>query len=261
MNSPKLIIQIPCFNEEQCLGQVLAALPRSLPGVGQIEFLVIDDGSSDRTVEIARQMQVEHILSLPRHEGLASAYRAGIKHALSLGADLILNTDGDNQYDAAFVASLIGPVLEGRADLVLGTRERSKFPLLPLYKRALYFMASTVVSRLVGQRIPDPVSGFRCVSRKFARRMQIRSRYTYTIETLVEAAAFGYRIETLPVGTHRVTRPSRLIRSVPQYVWNSALAMIGFTLAYRWERWLGDLNAKSRETPALESLSVPSTHP
>ncbi|MFP3944287.1 MAG: glycosyltransferase family 2 protein, partial [Alphaproteobacteria bacterium] len=190
----KLIIQIPCLNEEETLPATLAALPRQVPGFATVEWQIIDDGSTDRTVEVARANGVDHIVRLPRHGGLAAAFRAGISAALARGADVIVNTDADNQYNADDIPALVAPILAGNADLVVGCRPIENIEHFSATKKFLQRLGSWVVRVASGTDIPDAPSGFRAISREAAMRMTVVSRYTYTLETLIQAGQSGLAV-------------------------------------------------------------------
>lgn len=218
----KILIQLPCFNEEQTLARTLASLPRALPGVKEVRWLVVDDGSTDRTTEVALAAGVDHLVALPDHVGLAGAFRAGVRECLRLGADLIVNTDGDNQYRGADIERLVEPILARRADLVIGSRPFENFPPV---KRALQVVGSRLVSRLSGTCTPDVRSGFRAMSRRLASRLDVRGTYTYTLETLIQAGREGFKVESVPVRTNAETRPSRLIQNLPMDLIRSGAAI------------------------------------
>lgn len=222
---PKLIIQIPCLNEAQTLPETVAALPRSLPGVDEVEFLVIDDGSSDGTADVARRLGVDHIVRFPQNQGLARAFSAGVDAALKLGADIIVNTDADNQYEAEDIPALIRPILDGRADMVVGDRGTAKLDHFSLPKRVLQFLGSSVVRGLSGTDVPDAASGFRAIDRRAALRLNVVSEFTYTLETLVQAGKKQLAVTHVPVRT-RPTRPSRLFQSIPSYLRRSFLTLV-----------------------------------
>jgi glycosyltransferase involved in cell wall biosynthesis len=204
---PKLIIQIPCLNEAAVLAATIAALPRELPGIDTIEFLVIDDGSEDETVEVARRAGVDHIVRFPQHQGLAKAFSAGIDAALKLGADIIVNTDADNQYEARDIPALV------------------KLAHFSPLKRTLQFYGSWVVRGLSGTDVPDAASGFRALSRRAALRLNVISDFTYTLETLVQAGKKQLAVTHVPVRT-RETRPSRLFSSIPTYLRRSFVTLV-----------------------------------
>jgi len=222
----KLIIQIPCHNEETTLPISIPALPRQLPGVERIELLVIDDGSTDRTVEVARELGVHHIYRFPQHVGLARGFMAGLDTALRAGADIIVNTDADHQYDARDLPKLIAPILEGRAAVVVGDRGVANLMHFSRTKRLLQRVGSWVVQLAAGLNIPDATSGFRALSREAALRITVLSDYTYTLETLIQAGAQRLGVVYVPVRTNPQTRQSRLIRSVPHYLIQSATTIV-----------------------------------
>ncbi|MEW6272067.1 MAG: glycosyltransferase family 2 protein [Thermodesulfobacteriota bacterium] len=222
---PKLIIQIPCLNEAEMLPRTVAALPRELPGIDSIEILVIDDGSEDGTVDVARRAGVDHIVRFPQHQGLAKAFSAGIDAALKLGADIIVNTDADNQYEAHDIPALVKPILEGRADMVIGDRGPESVAHFSPLKRALQFYGSWVVRGLSGTDVPDAASGFRALSRRAALRLNVMSDFTYTLETLVQAGKKQLAVTHVPVRT-RETRPSRLFSSIPSYMRRSFVTLV-----------------------------------
>jgi len=222
----KLIIQIPCLNEEKSLARTVNDLPRSLPGIDRIERLVIDDGSTDRTVEVAESLGIEHVVRQPRNLGLARAFLAGLEACLALGADIIVNTDADNQYCGEDLARLVVPILAGRADIVVGDRGVATLAHFSPLKRRLQQLGSWVVHRAAGAKTPDATSGFRALSRDAALRTLVLSEYSYTLETLIQAGARQMAIEYVPVRTNPQTRPSRLIRNTPEYLTQSAATIL-----------------------------------
>lgn len=228
----KLVIQIPAYNEESVIASTLRGLPRAIPGVGSIEVIVVDDGSTDRTAEIA-EAEGARVVRLKQHQGLARAFKAGLEAALCQGADIIVNTDADNQYDSADIASLIAPLLAGEADIVVGDRGvRTSVHFSPV-KRWLQHVGSQVVSHAAGIQIPDATSGFRAFSRDAALKLNVLSDHTYTLETLIQAGARGMRVVYVPVRTNPPVRPSRLIRSIPSFVALSTVSIIRFYAMYR----------------------------
>jgi glycosyltransferase involved in cell wall biosynthesis len=229
----KLIIQIPCYNEEFTLPMTVADLPQSLPGVDVIEYLVIDDGSRDRTVEVARLLGVQHIVRQKRNRGLASAFQAGLEAALAAGADLIVNTDADNQYFGPDIAALVAPILDGRADIVVGDRGVAASEHFSSLKRVLQRFGSWVVERAAGIPIPDATSGFRAFTREAALRLTVLSEYTYTLETLIQAGARGMSVVFVPVRTNPQTRRSRLMRNLPSFLVLQAVTILRFYTIYR----------------------------
>ncbi len=229
----KLIIQIPCFNEAQVLPTTLQALPRQLAGVDTIEYLIIDDGSQDNTVQAARAAGVHHIVRLRQHRGLAAGFMAGLEACLRAGADLIVNTDADNQYQAEDIQRLIAPILAGQADLVIGDRGVADLQAFSPIKRRLQCLGSWIISQASGRSIPDATSGFRALSREAAMRTMVLSEYSYTLETLIQAGNRGMAVASVPVRTNPQTRPSRLFRSIPQYLTHSGTTILRAYTMYR----------------------------
>ncbi|MGC9332845.1 MAG: glycosyltransferase family 2 protein [Anaerolineae bacterium] len=222
----KLIIQIPCYNEETTLAATLQDLPRALPGVDEIEILVIDDGSTDRTVDVAHSLGVQHVIRLHQNRGLAHAFLTGLENALRLGSDVVVNTDADNQYRGQDVEKLLGPILAGEADIVVGDRGVATVSHFSPAKRRLQQLGSWVVERAAGVDIPDATSGFRALTREAALRTLVLSQYSYTLETLIQAGARQMTVKFVPVRTNPQTRPSRLMRSLPHYLTQSALTIL-----------------------------------
>jgi glycosyltransferase involved in cell wall biosynthesis len=229
----KLIIQIPCYDEEETLPQTLRDLPRELPGVERLEWLVIDDGCTDCTVEVAEALGVHHIVRLRQNQGLARAYLAGLEASLRLGADIIVNTDADNQYRGDDVERLIVPILDGQVDLVVGDRGVSTVAHFSPLKRKLQRLGNWVMQRATGVSTPDATSGFRAMTREAALRTLVLSEYSYTLETLIQAGARQMAVEYVPVRTNPQTRPSRLMRSLPQYLAQSGLTILRTYTLYR----------------------------
>jgi glycosyltransferase involved in cell wall biosynthesis len=214
----KLIIQIPCLDEEETLPATLADLPRELAGVDEIEWLVIDDGSTDRTIAVAREHGVEHIVRLTNNKGLAAGFQAGLDAALKLGADVIVNTDADNQYNGGDIGKLIGPILAGHADMVVGDREIAKIAHFSPLKKSLQRLGSWVVRQASQTTVPDTTSGFRAYNREAAIQMQVVSKFTYTLETIIQAGKMLVAIDHVPIRTNDKTRESRLFPSMWAYV-------------------------------------------
>lgn len=229
----KLIIQIPCYNEEKTLPDVLAELPKAIKGIDKIETLVINDGSDDKTVAVAKECGVDHIVDLKTNFGLAYAFSAGIEASLKLGADLIVNTDGDNQYNGADIEILVRPILKDEADLVIGAREIENIDHFSFLKKRLQRWGSRVVSRAAGVKIPDVTSGFRAFSREAALNLNIMSGYTYTLESIIQAGRKGIRIKSVPVSTNEKLRESRLIKSMYSYVRISMFTILRVLMFYR----------------------------
>jgi len=221
----KLIIQIPCFNEEQQLATTLGHLPREVPGFDAVEWLIIDDGSSDRTVEVAREHGVDHIVRLTNHKGLAAAFQAGLDAGLKLGADVIVNTDADNQYEAADIPKLIGPILRGEADMVVGDRQVKTLEDFSAGKKLLQRLGSWVVRHASATEIPDTTSGFRAYNREAALQMQVVSKFTYTLETIIQAGKLLVAVDHVPIRTNAKTRESRLFPSIGAYVRRNAVTI------------------------------------
>jgi len=222
----KLIIQIPCLNEERTLPDTLHDLPKEVPGVDIVETLVIDDGSSDRTADVARAHGVDHILQNHKTIGLAGSFRRGLDAALKLGADIIVNTDGDNQYAGRDIPKLVRPIVEGRADIVIGDRQTDRVPHFSKTKKRLQRLGSAVVRQLSGTEIPDAVSGFRAISREAALQLNIVSPYSYTIEMVIQAGKKNMAIDYVPVGTNPKTRESRLFQSIPVFIGRQLSSMV-----------------------------------
>src|ERR671917_536628 len=214
----KLIIQIPCLNEEATLPVTLADLPRELPGFDAIEWLIIDDGSTDRTIEVARAGGVDHIVRLTNNKGLAAGFQAGLDACLKLGADVIVNTDGDNQYDGKDIPKLVAPIVEGRADMVVGNREVHTIEHFSPLKVTLQRLGSWVVRQASSTEVPDTTSGFRAYNREAAIQMAVVSKFTYTLETIIQAGKQLVAIDHVPIGTNPKTRESRLFPSMWAYV-------------------------------------------
>ncbi len=229
----KLIIQIPCYNEAEALPTALAALPRSVPGFETVEWLVIDDGSVDATSEVAHGRGVDHVVRLPGHRGLAAAFMAGLDASVRAGADVVVNTDADNQYCAEDIPRLVQPILEGRAELVIGTRPISEIRHFSWGKRSLQRLGSAVTRVVSGTRVQDGPSGFRAMSREAALRLHVFNSYTYTIKTIIQAGRKGMRVTSVPVRTNPPLRASRLVRSNGRYIARQLLTMVRVFLTYK----------------------------
>jgi len=229
----KLIIQIPCYNEEETLPATLGELPKALEGIDRIEVLVIDDGSDDGTAGVARKLGVDHVLSFKAHRGLASAFSAGITESLRLGTDIIVNTDADNQYQAADISALIRPILEDHADVVVGDRGIERNRDFSFLKRKLQKYGSALVSFLSGVRIPDTTSGFRAFSREAALRMNILTDYSYTLESLIQLGRMKLKILSVPVRTNRPLRRSKLMKNSLAYLASQTGTIIRVYTIYR----------------------------
>jgi glycosyltransferase involved in cell wall biosynthesis len=232
-NPIKLIIQIPCLNEEATLPVTLADLPTRIDGIDVIETLIVDDGSTDDTVRVARECGVDHIVRNKRNMGLARSFRRGIDASLAAGADIIVNTDGDNQYVGADVALLVAPILEGRADIVIGDRQTHLIAHFSPVKKALQWLGSAVVRRLAGLAVPDTVSGFRAFSRSAAIRLNIVSVFSYTIETVIQAGKRDMAVESVPVRTNEELRESRLFKSTLNFIQRQLTTIIRMYAMYK----------------------------
>lgn len=221
-----LIIQIPCYNEAETLPCVVADLPKTVPGVTRLEYLIIDDGSSDGTAEVAARLGIHHIVRHPRNQGLAVAFQSGLDYALRVGADIIVNTDGDNQYPGDQIGALVQPILRGEADMVIGDRQTHAIPHFSPVKRMLQQWGSWVVRAASGTKVPDAASGFRAFSREAALRLIVLTRYTYTLETIIQAGKKGLIITHIPIQVNDPLRESRLMRSTWSYVKRSAATIL-----------------------------------
>jgi glycosyltransferase involved in cell wall biosynthesis len=229
----KLVVQIPCLNEEETLPLVLQSIPRRVEGVDEIVVLVIDDGSSDRTVEVARQHGVTHFVRHARTQGLARSFQDGVNYALSIGADVVVNTDGDNQYPQQRLGDLVQPILEGRADIVIADRQVHLVEHFSRSKVFLQKLGSHVVNKAAGTRLPDAASGFRAYSRESLMRLNTVTRFSYCMETIIQAGNKHLKIESVPVVTNPKTRDSRLFTSTRQHVVKSMLAIVRSYVMYK----------------------------
>lgn len=229
----KLIIQIPCYNEEQTLPETIADFPRQIDGIDVIEFQIIDDGSRDATLEVAKQLGVHHILRNKRNLGLAKTFRYGLDNALAQGADIIVNTDGDNQYCGADIVKLVEPIIAGRADVVIGDRQTQNISHFSLSKRVLQRFGSWVVRAFSSVDVPDAVSGFRAISRSAALKLNILSNFSYTIEMLVQVGNKGIAYESVPIRTNPKTRESRLFTNVFRFIERSGSTTLRMYTMYR----------------------------
>lgn len=229
----KLIIQIPCFNEQETLHIALAALPREVEGFDTVEWLVINDGSSDETVRVASENGVDHIVNFSKNQGLAKAFMAGVSECLAQGADVIVNTDADNQYEADDIPKLVTPVLEGKADYVIGARPISKTEHFSSTKKLLQKLGSWVVRVASGTDIADAPSGFRAMSRECAAQLNVYNDYTYTLETIIQGGRKGMAITSVPIRTNEDLRPSRLLSSIPNYIKKSIFTILRIFVVYQ----------------------------
>jgi len=229
----KLIVQIPCFNEEDTLPQTVRDIPRQIDGIDEVEILLIDDGSTDRTVQVAEELGVDHIIQISHNKGLAHSFLTGIDACLRRGADIIVNTDGDNQYKGEEIRKLVRPIIRGDAEIVVGNRETDKIKHFNKTKKILQKVGSLVVRILSGTDIPDAVSGFRAYSRSAAMQINILSDYSHTIETIIQAGKKRVRITSVTVETNPKTRDSRLIKSLPKFLVSQINTMIRMYAMYQ----------------------------
>jgi glycosyltransferase involved in cell wall biosynthesis len=229
----KLIIQIPCFNEENTLEETVADLPRDIPGIDVVEVMIVDDGSSDGTVEVAKRLGVDHIVQLGSNRGLATAFRRGSEYALAQGADILVNTDADNQYCGADIPKLVVPILQHEADLVVGCRPIADHPEFNPVKKLLQLAGSWTLRQISKTTARDAASGFRAFSRETLQRTFIHSKFSYCMETLIQAGNSGIRVASVDIGVNPKTRESRLFKSIPQYIKKSGGTMLAMFVLYR----------------------------
>lgn len=229
----KLILQVPCFNEARQLPDMLASLPRSVPGFDSVEWLVVDDGSTDDTSTVAREAGVDHVIRYADNRGLAHAFAVGLESCCRRGADVIVNIDADNQYRAEFIPQLCAPVLAGRADIVVGCRPIGRIAHFSAMKKLLQRLGSAVVRLISGVDVEDATSGFRAYSRRAAMALNVYSRYTYTLETLVQARQASLSVASVPIEVNPPTRPSRLMRGTGEYLRRSVATMLRAFVIYR----------------------------
>lgn len=239
----KLIIQIPCFNEEKTLPLTLADLPRKVEGFDIVEWLVIDDGCKDKTVEVAKQNGVDHIVHLTKNKGLAKGFMAGLQACLELGADVIVNTDADNQYRAADIPLLVAPILSGEAEFVVGARPIDGIEYFSVTKKILQKIGSKVVRVLSKTKVEDATSGFRAISRDTAMQLNVFNEYTYTLETLIQAGQKNMAVISVPVRINPYLRPSRLMSSIPSYIYKSVITMLRILVVYKPFRFFVTIGA------------------
>lgn len=229
----KVIIQIPCYNEAETLGIALSALPREIPGVDTVEWLIIDDGSTDDTVAVARAHGVDHVVQHRRNQGLARGFMTGLRAGLERGADIIVNTDADNQYNADDIPALVQPLIDGSADMVIGARPIQTIKHFSPVKKFLQRLGSWVVRVASRTSVPDAPSGFRAISRETARHLVVFNEYTYTLETIIQAGQRNLAIQSVPVRVNEDLRPSRLLKSIPSYIQRSLATIVRVLVIYR----------------------------
>ena len=235
----KLVIQIPCLNEETTLPATVADLPKEIEGIDQIEVLVVDDGSTDRTSEVARELGVDHIVRLETNHGLARAFMKGVEHALAAGADIVVNTDADNQYKGADIEKLVAPIVKNEADMVVGCRPIADHPEFGIVKKVLQVAGSWLLRQVSKTTVRDAASGFRALSRDTCMRMFTYTRFSYCMETLVQAGTLGLRIHSADIGVNPKTRESRLFSSILEYLMRSGWTIIYMFILYRPGRFFG----------------------
>lgn len=229
----KLVIQVPCYNEAESLPHALPQLPRQVPGCSSVEWVVIDDGSADDTSGVAAALGADHVVRHPVNRGLAAAFMTGLETSVSLGADIIVNTDADNQYDARDIETLVRPIVEGRAEMVIGARPIGDTEHFSWLKKMLQRLGSRVVRLASNTEVADAPSGFRAFTRDVAQRLNVFSSYTYTLETIIQAGHSNIRVLSVPIRTNPDLRPSRLVKSMGRYVWRSASTIVRIFATYR----------------------------
>jgi glycosyltransferase involved in cell wall biosynthesis len=257
LHQMKLIVQIPCFNEEHTLAETLAEIPRQIPGIDEIEILVIDDGSTDRTYEIARQSGVDHLVRHKTNRGLARAFRTGVDACLRLGADIIVNTDGDNQYAGRDIPRLCAPIMKGEADIVIGDRQTDTIEHFSPLKKRLQRTGSAVVRALSETDVRDAVSGFRALSREAAIQLNILSPFSYTVEMVIQAGKRHFAIASIPVSTNPKRRGSRLFRNLPQFMRDQLTTIVRMYSMYQPLRvffWIGTVLTALGAIPVIRFL-------
>lgn len=229
----RVFVQIPCLNEEATLPAVIESIPKSIPGVDELHILVIDDGSTDRTIEVARSLGVKHFVTHARNMGLARSFRDGVDYALSHGADIVVNTDGDNQYPQDRIPDLIAPIMEGRADVVIADRQTATIKHFSPFKKMMQRVGSNVVNMAAGTSLPDAASGFRAYSRNSLFRLNVVTQFSYCMETIIQAGNKRLRIESVPVETNAKTRESRLFKNIWQHMFKSGSAIVRSFLMFK----------------------------
>ncbi len=239
----KLFVQVPCLNEEETLPLVLDSIPREIPGIDEIEILVIDDGSKDRTVEVAKERGVRHFVHHTRNMGLARSFRDGVNYALAHGADIVVNTDGDNQYPQERITDLVQPVVRGEADIVIADRQTAEIAHFSPFKRAMQRVGSEVVNKAAGTDLPDAASGFRAYSKASLLRLNVVTQFSYCMETIIQAGNKRLRIASIPVTTNEKTRESRLFKNIWQHMFKSGSAITRSYLMFKPHYVLGGLGA------------------
>ena len=238
----KLIIQIPCYNEAKTLPIALKELPRKIDGVDKLEWLIVDDGSTDETVKIAKKHGVDHVVSFMRNQGLARGFMAGINACLNLGADVIVNTDADNQYSAKDIPKLVKPILDGKADIVIGERPISQVKHFSPIKKILQKLGSWTVRVASNTKVPDAPSGFRAMTKEAAMQFNVFNNYTYTLETIIQAGRKNMAVTSVPINVNEDLRPSRLVKSIPAYIKRSIITIFRIFVVYKPFRFFMSLS-------------------
>jgi len=241
MDAMRVFVQIPCLNEEATLPAVINSIPKTIPGVDELHILIIDDGSTDRTIEVARSLGVKHFVTHARNMGLARSFRDGVDYALSHGADIVVNTDGDNQYPQDRIPDLIAPIIAGRADVVIADRQTATIKHFSPFKKLMQRVGSNVVNLAAGTNLPDAASGFRAYSRNSLFRLNVVTQFSYCMETIIQAGNKRLRIESVPVETNAKTRESRLFKNIWQHMFKSGSAIVRSYLMFRPHMVLGTI--------------------
>lgn len=229
----KVVVQVPCYNEEKTLHLVLESIPKKIKGVDQVEVLIIDDGSQDKTIEVAKKHGVKHFVRHKKNMGLARSFHDGVNYALGIGADIVVNTDGDNQYPQNRIGDLVQPILEGKAEIVIGDRQTSKIAHFSGFKKLMQRFGSWVVNRAAGTDLPDAASGFRAYSKEALMRINIVTQFSYCMETIIQAGNKRIPIESIPIKTNAKTRESRLFKNIWQHMYKSGSAIVRSYIMYR----------------------------
>ncbi|CAN5166937.1 glycosyltransferase family 2 protein [soil metagenome] len=259
----KLFVQVPCLNEEATLPLVLESIPKSIPGIDEIQILIIDDGSSDRTVEVAKEHGVTHFVTHTRNMGLARSFRDGVDYALLHGADIVVNTDGDNQYPQSQIAELVQPIIRGEAEIVIGDRQTGSISHFSPFKRMMQRFGSWVVGRAAGLSLPDAASGFRAYSKYSLIRLNIVTQFSYCMETIIQAGYKRLAITSIPIQTNPKTRESRLFSSIWQHMFQSGMAIVRAYLMYRPYAifaWMSGILFVGGLIPFVRYIVLVSTH-
>ena len=239
----KLVVQIPCLNEEQTLPLVLKSIPKKIPGIDELEILIIDDGSTDKTLEVAKKHGVKNFVIHTQNMGLARSFHDGVNKALEMGADILVNTDGDNQYPQDRIVDLVQPILDGAADIVIADRQTKLIPHFSPFKKFLQRVGSLMVNKAAGTNLPDAASGFRAYSKKSLLRLNIVTKFSYCMETIIQAGNKNLAIVSIPVTTNPKTRDSRLFKNMWQHVFKSSLAIVRSYIMFKPYIFFGYLGA------------------